>query len=344
MSRGVFVLGMHRSGTSAATRLVNLLGVPTCAEEDLFPATRGQPARLLGERVACRRSTTGSWRRSSPTGAARPSLAPGWEARPGARRSCAPRPSTLFAPRVPERSSGCGRTRATRVTLPFWQRPARRRAGGRARAPKPARDRGLARGARRARDRSTASRSGSGTLRTCLAAISGLPALVTTYDEILAAPLAVVRAAPGCSWATAGVANAAQWTPPRRSASSAPELRHAHFTPEDVADDPAVTSAQRELVRLPRRAASAPMTRLSLPDLSRRRRFTTEALLAERRRLPPARARVSRARRVFTHARRAVRRARAAVRRASAAVRRAGAEVRRAPERRRGHVGASSAS
>ena len=50
--RGVFVLGMHRSGTSAAARLVNLLGVPTCVEEDLLRTTRGQPARLLGERVA----------------------------------------------------------------------------------------------------------------------------------------------------------------------------------------------------------------------------------------------------------------------------------------------------
>jgi hypothetical protein len=40
---GVFVLGMHRSGTSAATRLVNLLGLRAPAEEDLLPPDVGNP-------------------------------------------------------------------------------------------------------------------------------------------------------------------------------------------------------------------------------------------------------------------------------------------------------------
>src|SRR5687768_10874208 len=43
MGLGVFVLGMHRSGTSAATRLVNLLGVPTCIDEDLSPTKADNP-------------------------------------------------------------------------------------------------------------------------------------------------------------------------------------------------------------------------------------------------------------------------------------------------------------
>ncbi len=38
---GVLVLGMHRSGTSAATRLVNLLGPRTCVAEDLINDPRG---------------------------------------------------------------------------------------------------------------------------------------------------------------------------------------------------------------------------------------------------------------------------------------------------------------
>ena len=33
---GVLVLGVHRSGTSAATRAINLLGVPLCRSDDLF--------------------------------------------------------------------------------------------------------------------------------------------------------------------------------------------------------------------------------------------------------------------------------------------------------------------
>jgi len=35
-ARGVLVLGMHRSGTSAVTRAINLLGVPLCRPDDLF--------------------------------------------------------------------------------------------------------------------------------------------------------------------------------------------------------------------------------------------------------------------------------------------------------------------
>ena len=41
--KGVFVVGMHRSGTSAAARLVNLLGIPTCVEEDLLLKTEDNP-------------------------------------------------------------------------------------------------------------------------------------------------------------------------------------------------------------------------------------------------------------------------------------------------------------
>jgi hypothetical protein len=43
MGVGVFVLGMHRSGTSAATRLINLLGLGAPAEEDLLPPDEGNP-------------------------------------------------------------------------------------------------------------------------------------------------------------------------------------------------------------------------------------------------------------------------------------------------------------
>src|SRR4051794_39442369 len=39
--RGFFVLGMHRSGTSAASRLISLLGVPLCRERDLIADRRG---------------------------------------------------------------------------------------------------------------------------------------------------------------------------------------------------------------------------------------------------------------------------------------------------------------
>jgi hypothetical protein len=40
---GVFVVGMHRSGTTAVTRAINSMGVPTCVEEDLAPGWVGNP-------------------------------------------------------------------------------------------------------------------------------------------------------------------------------------------------------------------------------------------------------------------------------------------------------------
>ncbi len=52
-SNGVLVLGMHRSGTSATTRAINLLGVPFCKEDDLWLELPGNP--------------TGYWESSSLT-------------------------------------------------------------------------------------------------------------------------------------------------------------------------------------------------------------------------------------------------------------------------------------
>ena len=39
----VIVVGMHRSGTSATARVVNLLGLATAAEDDLLPPNEGNP-------------------------------------------------------------------------------------------------------------------------------------------------------------------------------------------------------------------------------------------------------------------------------------------------------------
>ena len=42
-SRGVLVVGMHRSGTSAVARVLNLLGLPLCDASDLMPHLNGNP-------------------------------------------------------------------------------------------------------------------------------------------------------------------------------------------------------------------------------------------------------------------------------------------------------------
>jgi hypothetical protein len=44
VSRNVLVIGMHRSGTSATTRLINLLGLSMCPDEDLIGAGPGNEA------------------------------------------------------------------------------------------------------------------------------------------------------------------------------------------------------------------------------------------------------------------------------------------------------------
>lgn len=43
MEMPVLVLGMHRSGTSALTRCINLLGVPLGVADDLMPTGEANP-------------------------------------------------------------------------------------------------------------------------------------------------------------------------------------------------------------------------------------------------------------------------------------------------------------
>src|SRR5262245_25499829 len=74
----VFVLGMHRSGTSAVARTINLLGVPLGESADLMPANEDNPhgywessaLRLMNDELL--EKLGGTW--SAP-----PRLEPGWE-------------------------------------------------------------------------------------------------------------------------------------------------------------------------------------------------------------------------------------------------------------------------
>ena len=63
----VVVLGMHRSGTSAATRVISLLGVPLCQPADLLCTHHGndpghwESAPLVAENERLLGSLTSSW-------------------------------------------------------------------------------------------------------------------------------------------------------------------------------------------------------------------------------------------------------------------------------------------
>ena len=113
----VFVIGMHRSGTSATARLVNLIGVPIGMHADLKPPSvvnrtgywESNSLTAFNDRLL--RFLRGSW-------AAPPLLPPGWEKAPrlaGHRR----RGRALF--RFVHDSRGwVWKDPRTSVTLPFW--------------------------------------------------------------------------------------------------------------------------------------------------------------------------------------------------------------------------------
>jgi hypothetical protein len=82
VNAGIFVVGAARSGTSMVTRVVNLLGVPTVAEDDLKPADEDNPRGYFESRSL----TTFNRRLLLEVGGAPYSLAPrfpdGWTTAP----------------------------------------------------------------------------------------------------------------------------------------------------------------------------------------------------------------------------------------------------------------------
>ena len=117
--RGVLVLGMHRSGTSAVTRVVNLLGVPLCdpadfvtSDQDDNPSGFWESRRLVAVNDQVLAHFGGTW-------AEPPELPPGWAALPGLaplRREA----RRCFALSYPTREWVWKDPRAC-LTLPFWR-------------------------------------------------------------------------------------------------------------------------------------------------------------------------------------------------------------------------------
>jgi hypothetical protein len=77
----IFVLGMHRSGTSATTRVVNLLGVPTVAGDDLLPPARLNPTGFW-ESASLNNLNDEILRRFGGDSGKPPQFAAGWELDP----------------------------------------------------------------------------------------------------------------------------------------------------------------------------------------------------------------------------------------------------------------------
>jgi hypothetical protein len=114
---GVFVIGMHRSGTSATARLVNLLGVSIGDHADLKPPSPANPTgyweaeSLTAFNDRLLRHLGGSW-------AAPPPLTPRWESDPRLARHRQWARRTFYSV---YRSRQCvWKDPRTSVTLPFW--------------------------------------------------------------------------------------------------------------------------------------------------------------------------------------------------------------------------------
>jgi hypothetical protein len=274
---GVFVLGMHRGGTSAAARLVHLLGVPTCAAEDLMGPTVENPTGYWESRslTACNdrllEALGCDW--SCP-----PALAPGWHLEPPAADLAEPA-RELFTGVMPA-GQWVWKDPRLCVTLPFWLdclevSPAVVLV---TRNPLEVAD-SLARRDRFGKPYALALWERS--FRLALAAIEGLPLYVTDYGDVVADPVAWCRGAAGFL-AGQGVRVG---EPPERAVLDfvQPSLRGSAHTADDVLGDAAVSGPQRALFSALTGLAGV-HGRLAPPPLPAESE-PTEWLLAEARRM-----------------------------------------------------------
>ncbi len=186
---GVVVLGMHRSGTSAVTRILNLLGADLGPADDLLteydnPAGHWESKAL----VACNDRILAAFGRSWDFP---PWLAPGWEygrarlvsrARAGRRRS----------PRCTRTSPWVWKDPRTCLTLPLW----RRVIGPDAVAVIVLRDPGAVVASVRRRD-GIPSLYSTGLwhhyVRAAVAASAGMPVVCLRFEDLAASPATTVR-------------------------------------------------------------------------------------------------------------------------------------------------------
>jgi hypothetical protein len=273
---GVFVLGMHRSGTSATARLVNLLGVPIGRRADLKPPSEVNKSgywesnSLTAFNDHLLRDLGGSW-------AAPPRLPPGWESAPwiSGHRSLG---RALFR-WVHDSERWVWKDPRNCMTLPFW----RRTLG----APSVI---VLTHRNPLETARSLPHRYGVGKrlalsiweryMRTALAASRGLPVFVMPYSGLLTRPR---------RWTDRlraflierGVELGPRDAGGRAAASIDPGLRHFSLADPALSSDPDLSSPQRELFAAIQQAIGEHETfaGLELPPESE----DVEALLAARR-------------------------------------------------------------
>jgi hypothetical protein len=277
-SVGVFVLGMHRSGTSVATRLINLLGLPAPIDEDLLPPDSGNPTGYWesSSLVACNDRLLEALGSDMTCPEA---FSPGWERDPRLR-AFYPEAAKLFTQVFPARPWVFKDPRNC-ITFAFWVRaleiqpvvilihrnPCEIVASYR---------------------NHWGERDGIPYLlalweryvRQALRHIEGSPVLVTSYEQLVANPVAWTGRAREFL-----VRSGLTVREPQEDVILDyvdPQLRRAALSRHDFFDNPAVSDAQRTLLLALEEMDGAhdPFVPPALPPET----ATTDALLLERRR------------------------------------------------------------
>jgi hypothetical protein len=272
---GVFVFGMHRSGTSAVTRLVNLLGVPTTREDDLVPPSRKNPSGYwesmslvaVNTRVL---SAVGS-DISCPL-----ALGPGWEhdARLDALRPVAREAFRAVMPAEP----WVWKDPRTCLTFSFWRSALGVRPVVVLVTRNPLE---IVASAQRLRDAGKIYELAlwERYLRLALGQIGALPVLVANYGAVVSDPRAWCR---GAFEFLTGLGVTPHPLRDDEVLSFVDNgLRHSEYSEEDLLNDSDVSGAQLALF-LALEQLEGPHDRLVVPDLPAETP-TTEPLLAERR-------------------------------------------------------------
>jgi hypothetical protein len=274
---GVFVLGMHRSGTSAVTRLVSLHGLATPPDHDLVQPTEKNP-KGYWESEALVNFTERLLRAIDCDMGSPRTLADGWEGDPRLAELRAEAPAAVAG--VFPRAPWVWKDPRLCLTLRFWRETL---------DVKPVvvfvNRHPLEITASTLRIRSEGGKVYALALweryvREALKQAAGLPLLAVNYADVLAAPLGWCRKAQAFL-----VSEGVPGHEPREADVLEfidRDLRHAHFDADDLAADDEVSVAQRELFAALEglEGVHEAFTPPSLPKETP----TTEALLAERRR------------------------------------------------------------
>lgn len=241
--RGVVVLGMHRSGTSAAARAINLLGVPIGDPADLIeaepssnPTGHWESGALAAFNDRLLQLGGGTW--SSP-----PELPAAWEREPAVRR-LADEARETFERTHPDRTWMWKDPRLC-LTLPFWRRVLTASLAAVLVVRHPVEV------ARSLEARNGLALEAGLSLwerynRAALDAMAGLPALVTTYESLLADPRSWVEQA---ATFLAGRGFAVNSSAPGLDGFLDRSLRHSTLELADLEASPA-TPEQRALYEL----------------------------------------------------------------------------------------------